>query len=1418
MPARELLIDASRAGLPELAHGGYVAGVLAAALAADSARVRLRRPVPTGRPLRIERPAEDQAELHDDGGLLADAVAAEVLLHLPDPVGPAEAEAASRRFPGAVHHPFPDCLACGTRHPDGLRVLPGPVSGRAVVAAHWVPPAGLADRDGILPPELVCAALDCPALWALMVHAPPESPDRVVTSTLEIRLERPVLAGAPHVVMALADRPRGAAPDGRRRDPRARRRPVRGEPPDDGGGRRVGRAARARPLVLVAGCHRVARRLTLAAPWTGAPRPRSSSPRTNRSPSPASAPRSRTPARCSRAAASASPPARSPTPPAAAARLRAAAEPGQVLVTDAARWADLDGDAFRDAGPLPRGGGHAWELLWAEPVPRTRARLCGGPALEIDGQRIAAPGGQAGSLLAFLLASPERAAERGELIEILWPGRAPRDPQAALRPILSRLRRALGPAELEGRDRLRLLLPAPVWTDVGAATDALAAARSAARGEQWAPARAHADAALRLLRPGLLPGLADDWVTGPRLEAEELELEALEWIARASLALGGPELGAAERAGRELVTRSPFRETGHRFLMEALAGAGNVAEALRVYDDLRVLLRDELGTAPAGELQALHQRLLTGAGPERAIAAEPPPVALPSGLAPREGSEFVARDGELARLRAAWDAARGGRRGLVAVAGEPGIGKTRLVAEFAASARAEGTVLSAACQEEVLLPYQPFVEALRGAGLDWARVAAMPGAGELARVIPELPGEPGAPAGDAELQRYRLFEAIASLLDEIAARAPLALVLDDLHWADRGTLHLLRHVARAPREAPLLIVGTYRDAEVRPSHPLAELLADLRRDRLVERIALEGLGERDVGALIAAHAGHVAPPSLVGTVHEHTDGNPFFVEEVLRHLIESGIVFERGGRWTSALTPDEIGVPEGVQEVLARRLARLSDPCRSALAAAAVLGRECAFDVLLPTAAIEEDELIAALEEARDAQLVVESEEADGPAYAFTHALVRHALYTGLSAPRRRRLHARAAAAIAEVQGEGEPAALALHHRLAGSAGDPAQAVEWSMRAAAQAASRFAWEETATHWEGALAVMARAGGRERERADLLVALGDLMVVIGDLQRQIACLEEALALYDGLEDVERSARVHSRLGMARSLMDSVAAAHLDIGAAFRHFDAARAVLGKGPPRLAAGHLEVGVATALTYALQDRARAGGGAARHGDRRGRGRRAAVGGRGRGLRVARAGRGAAARGVRRAGARVRRRRPPPAAVPRLHGHEHPRPVHLGHRRARRRAGALRAAAAAAVRRRRRQPPPVARRARALPRLARRAGGGPPAAARGDRELDHAFARADHGPLGRQPRRGRAAGGGDARHQPPDREPLGRLGLAPARRARARAARRARRRRGAARGGRGDRGRRGRGVLRAVGAAGPRPGARRAGPGRGGA
>jgi tetratricopeptide (TPR) repeat protein len=602
-------------------------------------------------------------------------------------------------------------------------------------------------------------------------------------------------------------------------------------------------------------------------------------------------------------------------------------------------------------------------------------------------------------------------------------------------------------------------------------------------------------------------------------------------------------------------------------------------------------LRDELGVAPAPEVQALHGRLLAGERNAPAPAPAPVPtgrVALPRGLSPRERTPCIGREPELCALRELWAAAHAGRRGLVVLSGDPGVGKTRLTAELARDVHPGATVLYAACQAEALVSYQPFVDALRHYLRDRPPPADIgPGAAQLSRLIPELaaPGDASdTPVDDPQTRRYLLFEGISAFLAGASATTPLLLVLDDLHWADRPTLQLLAHVARAPREAHLLIAGTYRRSEVGPGHPLAELLADLRRDRLVESVALAGLDEGGVGALIAAHAGHEAPAALVRVIHQATDGNPFFVEEVLRHLIETGVLFERDGRWTSTLRPDEIGVPEGVETVLSRRVAALSEACRTTLAQASILGREFAFDTLARTAGTGEDAVIAALEEALAAQLVVEAPHRATPTYAFTHALVREALYGGLSAPRRQRLHAAAARAIGPPRDEADVAALATHHRLAGAQGDPAVAIERSLQAGERARTLFAWDEAARHWDGALTVMERVGAPGADRARLAVALADLMVVVGDLDRQIAYLEHALELSETLGDEERAAQAHSRLGMAHSLIDSIDADHLDIAAAFEHFDAARPVLERGPVRRARGHLEVGVSTALTYGLR------------------------------------------------------------------------------------------------------------------------------------------------------------------------------------------------------------------------------------------
>src|SRR5215207_8672447 len=232
----------------------------------------------------------------------------------------------------------------------------------------------------------------------------------------------------------------------------------------------------------------------------------------------------------------------------------------------------------------------------------------------------------------------------------------------------------------------------------------------------------------------------------------------------------------------------------------------------------------------------------------------------------------------------------------------------------------------------------------------------------------------------------------------------------------------------------------------------------------------------------------------------------------------------------------------------------------------------------------DEEAAIGALEEALGARLVV---EAQGDSYAFTHALVRETLYDALSAPRRQRMHAQAAGAIEAARSsdpEARIAALALHYRLAGAAVDAAKGIEYSLRAGEHARQHFAWDETAVHWDGALALMERAGADPAARARLGVALAEIAAVVGDLARQIGHLERALGLYIELGDEERAAQVHSRLGMAHSLIDSIDAEHLDIKRAFRHFEAARAVLERGPVRKARGHLETGVATALTYELR------------------------------------------------------------------------------------------------------------------------------------------------------------------------------------------------------------------------------------------
>ena len=566
--------------------------------------------------------------------------------------------------------------------------------------------------------------------------------------------------------------------------------------------------------------------------------------------------------------------------------------------------------------------------------------LCGHVRLELDGRRSERelPGRLGRVLLAYLALNRHRAVTRDELVEALWPYGPPDDPGRTLSTLLSALRRCIGPELIRGRGELRLALPRGAQLDLDlAAADAGRGRAALARGDPQA-ATAFAESALDVLDRALVPGFEAPWLDERRRDVEEQRLDALELVARAGLAAGGGGVQRALAAGRRIVAQAPYRESGYALLIEAQAGQGNAAEALQTFERLRTLMRDELGIAPSAELRAAHRRLLerTDEGaPVEAAAEGAPDVALPDALGRIARRPFVGRADVLALLNRRLAA---GERRFVLLAGEPGIGKTSIAAAFAAAAHAAGgvTVLYGRSDDEALTPYQPLVEMIgywvSSGCADLLVEDARFELEELGRLVPALrgrlrgPREPSGGPGDAD--RYRLFEAVVWALTRAAGDGVLVLVCDDLQWADRPTLQLLRHLARASVPERLLVVGTYRDVETGRESALAELIADLRREQLLDRVDLGGLESDEIAMLAALDEG------TAQRLREVTGGNPLFVEELLRASAESG----------RALA--ELDVPEGVRDVILRRVARLGESAHGVLTLAAVAGNTFAVRAL----------------------------------------------------------------------------------------------------------------------------------------------------------------------------------------------------------------------------------------------------------------------------------------------------------------------------------------------------------------------------------------------------------------------------------------------------------------------------------------
>jgi len=616
-------------------------------------------------------------------------------------------------------------------------------------------------------------------------------------------------------------------------------------------------------------------------------------------------------------------------------------------------------------------------------------------------------------------------------------------------------------------------------------------------------------------------------------------LEAEEWPdqcpirVRAAVSTGEVELRDGDYFGPAVNRAARIRSlaSGRQILLGATTHA-LVADTIHADVTLTSLGEHELrGMARPEHIWELGPATAapTNAGVIGTRTPDPLIVPFPTLLGDVNLGGFSGRDAELTALSDAWASAASGTRRAVLIAGEPGIGKTRLASQAAQVAHDDGAVvLYGRCDEDLAVPFQPFAEAVdqlatTATGDLRGLLGARPG--ELVRLSTRLDaaveGLDRPIVSDPETERFLLFDAVTSLLTSIGGEIGAVLVLDDLHWASKPTLLLLRHVLRKAPEARLLVIGTYRDTDIDRTHPLAELLADLRREPGTERLALSGLEPGEVEAFVAAAAGHDLDDdarALAALVHAETSGNPLFVGEVLRHMVESGGVQRVGGRWKLAEGTTEDTLPEGVRDVIGRRLTNLSSDANEIAAWASVTGRDFRLDILSLVAGRSEDDLLDALDEALDARLV---EETGPDRYRFSHAVVRAALYDELRTSRRVRMH-RAVGEAYEAIGGDDFTALSHHFAEAAPTGEHDRAIRYTLAAAGQATTARAFDEAVMLHRRAIELLEDAADDDpTRRCDLVLELARAERLAGGDWR--GAVAEAIDLARSSADGERLAQ-------------------------------------------------------------------------------------------------------------------------------------------------------------------------------------------------------------------------------------------------------------------------------------------------------
>ena len=766
-------------------------------------------------------------------------------------------------------------------------------------------------------------------------------------------------------------------------------------------------------------------------------------------------------------------------------------------------------------------------------------RILGPVEVLADGQALALGGRRERAVLARLLLSANRVVTSEQLVDELWPDHAPKDGLHSLRVAISRLRKGLG--ALGAADVLVTQSPGYLLRVDDETFDLARFERLVVQGRQEMDRKEYRRAAdslreaLEQWRGPALAQVADaSFVRAESVRLEEGRLAALEARIEADLSCGRHTELTAEL---EALTRAhPLREAlwGQRML--ALYRCGRQAEALRAFQELRRVLGEELGIEPSMPLAELERAILRQEPGLTCKAAEPTTVqgAPSGGVSFSDRTPFVGREAERAELHDLLDRAAAGTGGLVLIGGEPGVGKSRLVEELAGEAGGRFRVLVGHCYESGRdLSYMPWVELIETAMADTEpgelRRSLGDEAPEFARLVPELrrllPDIPAPVELPPEQQRRYTFNSIREYLTRASRNEPRLLVLEDLHWADESTLLLLEHLAERLATIPCLVIGTHRDSPTDVTPLLAETLSNLVRRRQARRLNLSRHSERDVAALLEALS-HQTPPEKVRTaIYAETDGNAFFVEEVFRHLAESGRLLDEEGRFRDDLSIADLDVPANVRLVIGRRLDRLDETTARALSIAAVAGRHLGFELWEAIADVEGDELIDAVEGAERTGLIVTEGTGDQEEYWFAHELIRQTVLTRIPAARRRRYHLRVADAMERLHGDnlpGHAATIAAQLVDAGSAADPARLFRFLVLAGSRSLGSAAFEDGLQHLHRAASLAEHV--TPGERAEMQFHLGVAERATGNTDEAIAAWRRSIEIYEAEGDTEAISRI------------------------------------------------------------------------------------------------------------------------------------------------------------------------------------------------------------------------------------------------------------------------------------------------------